>query len=184
MPVDLLQYRSFTYKAGGAALTRAPAAAIWDVVTKIGGDNRYYAMNALWTVREWLDAAVGGRGLERTRPASGVLRPGDRLDSWEVLIAEPERQLSLVFGMKAPGDGVLEFVIKPIPPAGRGGSRLTATAYWEPDGVAGVLYWRAMQPAHILLFRRLTAEICRRAQEQSVPRAARRTAKLAITGSG
>lgn len=160
MPVDLLQYRSFTYKAGGAALTRAPAAAIWDVVTKIGGDNRYYAMNALWTVREWMDAAVGGRGLERTRPASGELHPGDRLDSWEVLIAEPERRLALVFGMKAPGDGVLEFRVRAKPRV----TRLTVTAYWEPDGVAGVLYWRAMQPAHLLLFRRLTAEICRLAE--------------------
>lgn len=160
MSTDLLAYRSFTFKAGGAHITRAPATALWHVVTGIGGNNRYYAMNALWTVREWMDAVVGGPGLQRGRPAGDALRPGDRIDSWEVLLAEPPELLALIFKMKAPGDGVLEFTIRAKPRV----TRLTVTAYWEPDGFAGLLYWRAMQPAHILLFRRLTAEICRRAE--------------------
>jgi len=160
MPTDLLAYRSFTFKAGGAHITRAPALAVWDVVTGIGGDNRYYAMNALWTVREWMDAAVGGPGLRRGRPEHDELRPGDRIDSWEVLVAQPPELFALIFKMKAPGDGVLEFAIRSKPRV----TRLTVTAFWEPDGFAGTLYWRAMQPAHILLFRRLTAEICKRAE--------------------
>ena len=160
MSTDLLAYRSFTFKAGGAHLTKAPATAIWEIVTGIGGDNRYYALNALWTVREWMDAAVGGPGLRRGRPERDELRPGDRIDSWEVLVCEPPTRLALIFKMKAPGDGVLEFAIRARPRV----TRLTVTAFWEPDGVAGVLYWRAMQPAHIILFRRLTAEICRRAE--------------------
>jgi hypothetical protein len=179
MTIDLLQYSTFAFKAGGTAVTRAGAHALWQVVSGIGGDNRYYAMNALWTVREWMDAAVGGPGMRRGRPRSGELRPGDRIDSWEVLVAEPERRLALVFGMKAPGHGVLEFLITPM----GGGTRLTATAYWEPEGLAGVLYWRAMQPAHILLFRRLTAEICRRAEALPESAEARRSARLA-TGHG
>lgn len=160
MPVDLKQYRAFTYRAGGGAVTRAAPETTWDVVSQIGGENRYFALNALWTVREWMDAAVGGSGMKRRRPAGGQLHAGDRIDSWEVLIAEPAHRLALVFGMKAPGHGVLEFVVAGM----GGGTRLTATAYWEPEGLAGVLYWRAMQPAHIVLFRRLTAEICRRAE--------------------
>jgi hypothetical protein len=186
MSTDLMQYHAFTFKAGGSAVTRAGPAALWHVVSGIGGDNRYYAMNALWTVREWLDAAVGGPGMRRDRPPSGALRPGDRIDSWEVLIAEPGHRLALVFGMKAPGDGVLEFLIAPLSAKGRGGNRLTATAFWKPDGIAGVLYWRAMQPAHILLFRRLTAEICRRAealpQADTPPPAAE--AAVAAPGTG
>jgi hypothetical protein len=170
MTKDLLQYATFTFKAGGSSVTRAAPGALWEVVSKIGGDNRYYAMNALWAVREWMDAAVGGPGMRRGRPSSGELRPGDRIDSWEVLIAERDRRLALVFGMKAPGQGVLEFLITPI---GRG-TRITVTAFWEPDGVAGVLYWRAMQPAHLLLFRRLTAELCRRAE--ALPQAGERRA--------
>jgi len=89
-------------------------------------------------------------------------RPGDRIDSWEVLAAKPGHRLALKFNMKAPGLGMLEFLIDP---RGQGRSRLTVTAYWEPDGMAGVLYWRAMQPAHLVLFDRLSRDICRRAEQ-------------------
>ena len=173
MPVDLLQYRAFTFRAGGSAVPRATPETVWGVVSEIGGDNRYFAMNALWTIREWMDAAVGGSGMEHRRPARRELHAGDRIDSWEVLIAEPAHRLALVFGMKAPGEGVLEFVVAGM----GGGTRLTATAYWEPDGVAGVLYWRAMQPAHILLFRRLTAEICHRAEARQAGDKGRRSGR-------
>lgn len=180
MPVDLHQYRAFTFRAGGSAVTRATPEMVWNVVSAIGGDNRYFAMNALWTVREWMDAAVGGSGMKHRRPAGGELRAGDRIDSWEVLIAEPAHRLSLVFGMKAPGHGVLEFVVAGM----GGGTRLSATAYWEPDGVAGLLYWRAMQPAHILLFRRLTAEICHRAEAGQAGDKKRRSGRAAASGGG
>lgn len=157
------QYQDFTYKASGSAVAAASPDAVWNVVRQIGGENRYFVLNSLWTIREWLDAAVGGPGLQRVRTVSGDPRPGDRIDSWEVIAAEAGRRLALKFNMKAPGLGVLEFLIEP-----RGDSRvrLTATAHWEPDGMAGLLYWRAMQPAHLVLFDRLTSEICRRAERQ------------------
>lgn len=152
-------YRRFRYRAGGSATTRASQQAIFDVVADIGGENRYYTLNALWTIRELMDALVGGHGLRHARPRDRELEPGDRIDSWEVLeVARPKR-LALIFGMKAPGRGVLEFDIQPMDR----GNRLSATAYWEPDGLPGTLYWRAMQPAHLFLFDRLTQEICQRA---------------------
>lgn len=155
----LEDYRRFPFEAAGSKNSRSSPEAIWEVVTQIGGENRYFALNGLWAAREWIDAAFGGPGRERARP-DGPLRPGDRVDSWRVLIADAPELLALEFGMKAPGRGVLEFRIAPLP----GGARLTATAWWDPDGIAGLLYWRAMQPAHLLLFSRLTAEICRRAE--------------------
>ncbi len=159
MPRDYSQYRQFRYRAGGSAVTPASAESVWDVVAAIGGENRYYTLNSLWTVRELMDAAVGGAGLRRSRPAGRELRPGDRIDSWEVLVVDRPHCLALIFGMKAPGRGVLEFRVTPTDRR----NRLTATAYWEPDGVAGLLYWRAMQPAHVFLFDRLTDTICRKA---------------------
>lgn len=154
-------YRRFRYRAGGSATTRASQQAIFDVVTDIGGENRYYTLNTLWAIREMMDALVGGQGLRHTRPHGRELQPGDRIDSWEVLEVERPQRLALIFGMKAPGRGVLAFDIQPTDR----GNRLSATAYYEPDGLSGVLYWRAMQPAHLVLFDRLTREICRRALE-------------------
>ena len=58
--------------------------------------------------------------------AAGVMRrtcgPGDRIDYWTVLALEPEHRLTLHFGMKAPGSGVLEFVIDPVPQGQHSGS--------------------------------------------------------------
>ncbi len=156
---DYSQYRRFRYQAGGSAVTRASAEALWDVAAAIGSGNRYYTLNSLWAIREVMDAAVGGPGLRRARPQGRELRPGDRIDSWEVLAVERPRRLALIFGMKAPGRGVLAFDITPVDRR----HRLSATAYWEPDGLAGLLYWRAMQPAHLFLFDRLTDTICRKA---------------------
>jgi hypothetical protein len=65
--------------------------------------------------------------------------------------------------MKAPGAGVLEFRVKPGP--GGAGSSVNATAYWHPAGVPGLLYWHALVPAHLFLFRGLTRAIQRRASD-------------------
>jgi Protein of unknown function (DUF2867) len=83
-----------------------------------------------------------------------------------VLALEPERRLTLHFGMKAPGSGILEFELEPLP---TGGTRLTETAYWHPRGVWGLLYWYAMIPAHLFLFRMMTRAMVARA-EQGSPR--------------
>ncbi len=164
---DPLDYPSFPKRAGASVTTPALPSAVWPWVAGIGGENRYYYMNALWTVRELLDAAVGGRGLRHHRPGHTDLRPGDRIDSWRVLIAHPRRKLALEFGMRAPGTGVLEFDLEPLP-ADRG-TRLAVTAYWSPRGLPGLFYWYAMEPGHAFIFHGLAKEICRRAEAGEVP---------------
>ncbi len=68
---------------------------------------------------------------------------------------EPEKRLTLLFGMKAPGAGILEFELEPE----AGGTRITATAYWHPKGVWGLLYWYPLDPFHGLIFRKMTRRI-------------------------
>jgi hypothetical protein len=82
---------------------------VWRVVAAIGGRNRYYALDFLWTLRELADWFVGGPGFNRGRRDAGELRVGDTVDSWQVIGLEPGRRLTLLFGMKAPGAGILEF---------------------------------------------------------------------------
>ena len=156
-----LDYAYYAKRAGGSAVTTAPAAAVWAVVAAIGGDNRYYYLNSLWTIRETRDWLVGGRGLARGRRHPTQVRVGDRIDTWEVIGVEPERRLTMTFGLRAPGAGVLEFELEPLP---GGRTRLTATAYWHPAGVWGLMYWLAMEPFNQVIFTGLTREICRRAE--------------------
>jgi uncharacterized protein YbjT (DUF2867 family) len=156
-----IDYAYYAKRAGGSAIANASPAAVWTVVAAIGGENRYYYLNSLWGLRETIDWALGGQGLNRGRRHPTEVRVGDRIDSWEVIGMEPERRLTLSFGMRAPGAGVLEFEVEPM---AEGRTRVTATAYWHPAGVWGLMYWLSMEPAHRVIFQGLTREIARRAE--------------------
>ena len=158
-------YAYYAKSAGGELRTKARAADLWRVVSAIGGDNRYYAFNFLWTLREIADWLVGGNGRNHGRRDPQDVRVGDVIDSWRVAGVEPERRLTLVFGMKAPGAGVLEFEIEDLGEE----RRIAVTAYWHPAGVWGLAYWWAMFPAHLVLFDALVKAIERRAFEGARP---------------
>jgi uncharacterized protein YbjT (DUF2867 family) len=150
----------YAKRAGGEAHSSASPSAVWGELAAIGGENRYYFANWLWTIREFMDWCVGGSGLSHGRRDPDTLRLGDAVDSWTVLGADEPERLTLKMGMKAPGSGILEFEIHPEDC----GCRIRATAYWNPKGVWGLAYWYALVPAHLFLFRGWTRAIARRAE--------------------
>lgn len=155
-------YAFYAKRASGTATATASPASLWKVVTAIGGDNRYYTLNFLWWLRELLDWLVGGPGFTHGRRHPTDLRVGDAIDYWTVIGMERERRLTLNFGMRAPGAGILEFEVEPLDERR---SRVTVTAYWHPQGVWGLLYWFALEPAHLFIFDRMTSAIAKRAED-------------------
>ena len=153
-------YAFYAKRSSGTSVTAAAPASVWKVVSSVGGKNRYFALELLWTLREFADWLLGGPGLNRGRRDPESLRVGDTVDSWQVIGKEEGRRLTLLFGMKAPGAGVLEFEVEP---EGEG-TRVTATAFWHPAGVWGLAYWYPLVPFHGLIFRRMTEAIARRAE--------------------
>lgn len=168
----LLMFRGFRIdnafyakRARGSAVGGASPAAVWQTVATLGGDHGYYAMGWLWWLRSVLDWLAGGPGMTRGRRHPTELRLGDRIDYWTVLALEPGRRLTLHFGMRAPGSGVMEVEVDPEPaPAPGRRTRLTITAYWHPRGLWGLLYWYALAPAHLFIFRRMTRAMLQRAE--------------------
>jgi len=158
-----MDYAYYAKRASGSTLTSASPAAVWRVVGAIGGENRYFYANILWKIREIADWIVGGAGLRYGRRNPTDLRVGDTVDSWRVIGVAPERRLTLKFGMKAPGAGVLEFEVTREADQR---TRVTATAYWHPAGVWGLLYWYAMFPAHHFIFGGMTRAIAHRAEAE------------------
>ncbi len=51
-------------------------------------------------------------------------------------------------------------------PAGAG-ARLTQTAYFAPRGLWGRLYWYALVPFHLLVFRRMARGVVRAAERRA-----------------
>ncbi len=159
-------YSFYAKRASGSADSAAAPADVWDVVTSLGGRNRYFYWDWVWTIRELVDWLVGGPGFTRGRREGGELRLGDRIDYWTVIGIEPARRLTLDFGMKAPGAGILEFEIAPLPACG---SRVTVTACWHPQGVWGLSYWAVLVPFHLFIFKGMTRAIARRAEARASP---------------
>jgi hypothetical protein len=155
-----LAHATYAKRAGASAHGNVPAAAVFATVCTVGHDGDWFFANYLWWPRRVLDWLVGGPSFRRSRRHPTELRLGDVVDSWRVIGLEPDRRLTLKMEMKAPGTGVLEFVVTPT---ADGGASVSATAYWDPAGVAGLIYWYVLVPAHLFIFDGLTRAIQRRA---------------------
>ncbi len=128
-------------------------------IERIGGKHGWYACDWLWTLRGWMDRAIGGPGMSRGRRDPDKLVTGDVLDCWQVELCEPPRRLRLAAEMKMPGRGWLEFEVVPRD----GDVTIHQTAVFDPRGLGGLVYWYAIWPLHELVFRNMLAGIVRRA---------------------
>ncbi len=126
----------------------ASAQALFAVFTSLGGKRGWLFGNGLWRLRGLLDRLVGGIGLRRGRRSETNLRVGDALDFWRVEAYDPEVRLRLRAEMRLPGRAWLEFDV--IRRAGR--RVLRQTAFFEPHGFLGYLYWFSVLPFHALIF--------------------------------
>lgn len=156
------EYGYFPKQAGCTVNTSASLESLWQVVNQLGGKERYFFGNILWDIRASLDRLIGHK-LAKGRPEHAFLQTGDAVDSWKVIIVEPEKQLSLLFGMKAPGLGRLTFTLKD-----KGDHReIDVRAWWHPHGMPGLLYWLLMIPAHLFIFKGMARRIAKLAEEIS-----------------
>ncbi|CAM2835411.1 SDR family oxidoreductase [Vibrio rarus] len=157
-------YGYYPKQAGACITTQKTAEQLWSVVTQLGSPEQgYFFANVLWRTREWLDLLFGGGRPKRHIPAGPSLTIGDQIDSWKVIRIQPNHFLSLLFGMKGPGLGRLECTI-----IDHGTHReLDVRAWWHPKGFLGLLYWYAMFPAHLFIFKGMVKAICNKAGKKA-----------------
>ncbi len=145
----------------------APAENVFKVFAGIGGERGWFYAQWLWSLKALQDRLIGGVGMRLGRRHPDLICQGEALDFWRVERVVVNTMLLLRAEMKLPGKGWLQFETRPQGPAS---SLLRVTAYFEPRGLVGNLYWHMLYPVHTFIFRGLTAEISRRAQ--ALPRPA------------
>ncbi|MGB7748073.1 MAG: SDR family oxidoreductase [Verrucomicrobiia bacterium] len=142
-------------------MVSAPADAVYRSFARLGGSRGWLYMDWAWQLRGMMDRLCGGVGIRRGRRDPIDLRIGDTLDFWRVEMIEPGRLIRLRAEMRVPGQAWLEF--KAVPQTG-GQTLLTQTAFFEPKGLFGLLYWYALYPVHALIFsgliRRIGEQAC------------------------
>lgn len=136
--------------------TDADPQTLWRVIESIGGEHGWYSFPLAWSVRGWVDRLLGGAGLRRGRRDPRALRTGEALDWWRVEHLDRPRLLRLRAEMRVPGRAWLELTATPHPD---GGATYTQRAIFEPHGLAGHLYWKAIAPFHGIVFGGMTRNI-------------------------
>ena len=129
--------------------TDASPESVWKVIESIGGEHGWYSFPLAWSVRGWADRLVGGVGLRRGRRDPRRLHVGEALDWWRVETLDRPRLLRLRAEMKLPGRAWLELGVEP---SAEGGSVYRQRAVFQPHGLAGHVYWKAISPFHDLVF--------------------------------
>ncbi|MEL6110386.1 MAG: SDR family oxidoreductase [Planctomycetota bacterium] len=120
----------------------------------IGGDKGYWGAGYLWTLRGWMDQAVGGPGLRRGRRHPTELHFGEAVDFWRVTELVPNERLRLRAEMWLPGEAELDFEVGGRTDSEeRGGcAHVIMTARFRPRGLLGILYWYSVLPLHGFVF--------------------------------
>ncbi|OIO01665.1 MAG: hypothetical protein AUJ51_08130 [Elusimicrobia bacterium CG1_02_56_21] len=137
----------------------APAETVFKVFSGIGGERGWFYAQWLWALKALQDRLIGGIGMRLGRRNPDSVRQGEVLDFWRVERVIEGRMLLLRAEMRLPGKGWLQF--EAVPDV-RGASIFRITAYFEPFGLFGNLYWYSLYPAHVLIFRGIALEIRRR----------------------
>ncbi len=141
---------------------QATPAKVYGVFSGIGGKRGWPSYNWLWNMRGLLDRLVGGVGMRRGRRHPTELREGDALDFWRVEAVDPDHLIRLRAEMKLPGQGWLQFEVKPGPTANS--AELVQTAFFASKGLFGLLYWYGLYPLHGVIFSKMINNIAREAE--------------------
>ena len=139
----------------------ATAEDVFATFAGIGGERGWFYGDWGWKLRGAMDRLVGGVGLRRGRRSPDDVRTGDALDFWRVEAVTPGRLLRLRAEMKLPGRAWLQFEATSRPGSG---TLLVQTAFFEPHGFPGLLYWYALHPFHEFFFAGMSRAIARRAE--------------------
>ena len=180
LPTDPAWSGGSIYTDQRACRVAAPAGRLWSVIEGVGGQNGWYSFPLAWSVRGWLDRAVGGVGLRRGRRDPHRLYVGEALDFWRVeeLSRLPpaggsSAGLAGSSGTASSAGAADSAALGPagllrlraemrLPgrawlemravPMGEGVSRYEQRAIFLPKGLAGHAYWAAVWPFHAFVF--------------------------------
>lgn len=145
-------------------VVRAAPHHVYRVVAALGGERGWLFFNWIWHLRGLLDRLIGGVGMRRGRRDAHDVRVGDPVDFWRVEAVDPDYLVRLRAEMKVPGRAWLQFEAQPID---EHTTRLVQTAFFDPNGLLGLLYWYLLYPIHGVIFAGMSKRIAEAAEQHA-----------------
>jgi len=143
------------YNSTYCLLTYKQPKNLFDSFCQVGGTFGWFRNNWMWRMRGVLDQLLLGVGSSRGRRSYSDLRVNDVIDFFRVENIQKNKLLLLRAEMILPGKAWLEFIIDPY----EGSNKLTITAYFQPRGIWGKVYWYFFLPFHFYIFKILIKQI-------------------------
>jgi uncharacterized protein YndB with AHSA1/START domain len=142
----------------------APPERVFELIGNVGGKNEWFYANFLWSIRGWIDRLLGGVGMKRGRPRASGIETGDIIDFWQVERADAPSSVLLRAQMKLPGEAWLQFNLTR---QADDRTLLRCSAWFQPRGLAGEIYWYGLYPVHALIFSGMLRTIRNHAEQSS-----------------
>jgi hypothetical protein len=134
---------------------------VFALLETVGGKNGWFYCDILWRFRGLVDRLIGGVGMSRGRPRPIGIEAGDVIDFWRVERVEAQRAVLLRAEMKLPGAAWLQFELQT---QASGHTLLRCCAWFQPRGLTGEIYWYALYPIHMAIFKGMINRIKQRAE--------------------
>ena len=158
-PKDKKSQYKYKYKDVREKFVLVDKEKAFEPINKIGGKNGWYFANTLWKIRGWIDLLIGGVGLRRERRDSKLFTIGDTLDWWRICDSIPNKMVKFESEMKLPGKAFLKFELLPK----HNGVIIKQTATFITNKITGILYWKALFPIHVIVFKGMLSKIANKA---------------------
>lgn len=142
-------------------LTDKDRSSIFKSVCQIGGKQGWFQTNWMWRMRGHIDRIFMGVGTQRGRRSATSLRINDVIDFWRVEDLVRNEKLLLRAEMRLPGKAWLEFQIEE-----QQQNRLSVIAYFQPNGIAGKIYWYNFLPFHYFIFKNLLKQLSKQGKDE------------------
>lgn len=147
------------YNSAYCLLTKNSPEDLFNSFCTIGGKVGWFRSNWMWRLRGMIDRILLGVGSSRGRRSYSELRVDDVIDFFRVENIIEDKLLLLRAEMILPGEAWLEFIIID---SYEGLNKLSITAYFQPKGFLGRIYWYFFLPFHFYLFKALIKQIDKR----------------------
>ncbi len=143
------------YNSTYCLLTYKSPESLFKSFCHVGGKVGWFRNNWMWRLRGMIDRLLLGVGSARGRRSYSELRVNDVIDFFRVESIRQNKLLLLRAEMILPGKAWLEFGIDTY----EGLNKLTITAYFQPKGLWGAIYWYFFLPFHYYIFKILIKKI-------------------------
>ncbi|MBU8893593.1 MAG: SDR family oxidoreductase [Bacteroidales bacterium] len=135
--------------------SKKTATSLFKTICTVGSMEGWFKNNWMWRLRGAIDKILMGVGTSRGRRSNRMLRINDVIGFWRVENLQDNKRLLLRAEMKLPGKAWLEFNIS----SQDEDTQISVTAYFQPKGLAGYLYWYFFVPFHAIIFKDLIKDI-------------------------